>query len=423
MLALLTVAASSLSYAQQIKIGEFEKSSHHVALESNLPAITFYTAETGFTFQADGKDDLEAKPGLDCISVELPRTTKYIKISHPSYGEINWKIPQKLHNRTFYQAYIHTWGPDKNYELSSQWVRFNISPVNCVVQMDSSITLVRDGLAQFYLPVGKHHYRVESPFHEAVEDSLELDSFKELRLDVNLQPFYSYIEVTNPFAETEIFVDGVYCGKSTATGKRVSAGTHNIRLRYEGIFVCDTTVSVGASQKQTFYIDLDAETIQMRNSRPGSRQHSEDEEETPAVSAHVVIYADSLSSIMINREPVGVARWEGDLPEGYYIINSKYGGVESSPTQLWIKDTQPQEIRLYAAANDVGAISVYGNVADAEVYVDGQLMGHTPCVVPNLDASRRHKVELVKQGYKKVEQSVHPLGGSVLSVEINMKKK
>ena len=366
MLSLLLRVAALVSYAQQIKVDQFEKIAHHASLESNLPTITFFAAETGFTFQADGNDNLEAKPGTDCMSVSLPRKTKFIKIAHPSYGELYWKIPSKLHNLTDYRAYIHTWGPDKKFELVSQWVSFNISPADCIVRIDSTLTLVRDGHAQFYLPLGTHRYIVESPYHEAVEDSLVLDSSKEVRLDINLQPFESYVEKL----KHKTFGDE-RGGESAsgADGQGLSAG------------------------------------------------------ESETITAHVLICSDSLSSIMINREPVGIARWEGDLPQGYYIINSRYGALESSPTQLWINDAQPRELRLYAAANDVGAINVHGDVADAQVYVDGLLVGNTPCVVANLDAGRAHRVKLVKQGYKTVEQTVHPIGGSVFSVEINMKKK
>ena len=421
-MAVLLFVAAATSYAQQISVGEFEKSSHRMSTESNQPAITFYTAETGFVFQADGEEDLKVKPGLDCISVELPRKTKFIKISHPSYGELYWKIPQKLRNRTFYQAYIHTWGPDKKFELTSQWVRFNISPPGAIVQIDSTLTLVRDGLAQFYLPLGTHHYSVESPFHERVSDSLVLDASGEVRRDIILHPFYSYMEVTNPYAESEIFVDGVYSGTGSSTGKRVAAGMHNIKLRYKGIYVCDTTVSVGQSEKRAFSLDVDSSAI-LKGYEAASSLQSSEESEKEIVTAHVVIYADSLSSIMINREPVGVFRWEGDLPEGYYIINSRSAGVESSPTQLWIKDSQPQEIRLYGAANDIGAINVYGNQADAKVYVDGVLCGLTPCVVRGLDAGRSHRIRLEKEGFRPIEQSVHPLGGSVVSVQMNLKKR
>lgn len=69
-----------------------------------------------------------------------------------------------LETEKHYQAVLQVCSADEEFRLKEQWVVFRISPRNAMVRVDSTLVSTRNGEASFYLPLGKHPYKVESPF-------------------------------------------------------------------------------------------------------------------------------------------------------------------------------------------------------------------------------------------------------------------
>ena len=138
--------------AQKISIGQFKRVKFDLATRKFLPVdkkmatLDLKTDEKGFTFKADGKTPIAAQEGDGQITLLAPHKTAYLLVEHPDYGQLMWKVPGKgLRKKKHYRAIMQTDKPGKEYKLSKQWVVFQVIPENAILQVDSTVALVRNG--------------------------------------------------------------------------------------------------------------------------------------------------------------------------------------------------------------------------------------------------------------------------------------
>lgn len=418
--------------AQQMDVLEFAKfkasqPGQKVDRDRQGSIIDFSTGESGFTFLADGTAELKAKEGDGVVRVIAPRKTSFIVIKHPVYGQCTWKAPLKLKRFSHYSAYLMTYSPDKLYKLSKQWFIVNVWPEDAIVKVDSTTTLVRDGKAQFYLPLGTHKYVVEAPFHTTVTDTVSLtDSHKE-EIDVNLQPFYSYLAVKSGSDLSDIYIDKVLAGKGEITTGRLNPGQHRLTVIWDGVYYYDADIEIEGAEKKVVELDKERDaSLFWQSSRWGlskeARANQNGRLVKPDVRADVQITASGADTqILINREPVGSGSWKGSLPRGLYMINTRRDGVESKVDFLRVEDSSPIVLQLAPPEADYATLSVHSNVIGAELYVNDSLYGVTPCVVQGLPGGKMCKLSLHKEGYRNVTMYVKPHGNDMNDVEIIMK--
>ena len=430
------------SGAQKIGIEQFRRVKKDLLNQTPLPTdkkqaiLDLLTDEKGFTFKADGKVDVQAEEGDGKLTVLTPHKTKFLVIKHPDYGQLTWKVPGKkgLKKKKHYQANLLTDKPGKEYKLSKQWVVFKVTPENAIVQVDSTLSLLRNGMAQFNLPVGKHPYRVEAPFYEELADTLELTDSAKLIVPVVLQSFYSYLTVRTPISDGTIFLDGLPIGKGEATSGHLQAGDHHLLVMQGAICYYDSVLSVRKGEKKVMELtlaDLRTRPLIARVITPGLDPAVKDTATTDtatasmhatAAMATVTITApDDTTQIWINREPMAFGKWEGQLEQGYYIVNTVKDGIESKPVELWVDDTLPVTMDLSAPQASYGLLNIHSNVVGATVYVNGEVVGVTPCVVEHLLASKPCEVRLKREGYKDAMGTVVPIGNDMVDVELKMK--
>jgi hypothetical protein len=431
------------SGAQKISIEQFKRVKKDLLNQTPLSkdkkqaTLDLLTDEKGFTFKADGKVEIQAEEGEGKLTLLTPHKTKFLVIKHPDYGQLTWKVPGKkgLKKKKHYQANLLTDKPGKEYKLSKQWVVFKVIPENAIVQVDSTMALLRDGTAQFNLPVGKHPYRVEAPFYEELADTLELTDSAKLIVPVVLQSFYSYLTVRTPISDGMIFLDGLPIGKGEATSGHLQAGDHHLLVMRGSVCYCDSVLSVRKGEKKVVELaltDLQTKTLVPRRAiTPGIDPAAKDTATAVTVAAPVLASAgkapvtitapDSTTQIWVNREPMAFGKWEGQLELGYYLINTVKDGIESKAVELWVDDTLPVILDMSAPQASYGLLNIHSNVVGATVLVNGEVVGMTPCVVEHLPASEPCEVRLKYEGYKDAMGTVVPIGNDMVDVELKMK--
>lgn len=436
--------------AQKIGVEGFKKVKKDLLNQTPLPVdktqatMDFLTDEKGFTFKADGKIDVQPEEADGKITVLTPHKTKFLVIKHPDYGQYTWKVPGKgLKKKKHYQANLLSDKPGKEYKLAKQWVVFQVVPQNAIIQVDSTTILTRDGRAQFNLTIGKHPYRVDSPFHEAVEDTLEVTDSVKLIQPVVLQSFYSYINVKQPMLDAVVFVDGFPIGKGEATSGHLHTGDHRLQVYRLRECYYDSVFNIRKAEKKVIeltYTDLKprpqiakmavvaqvpepvaADTLAAVTD---SLAAGKDSLNVGPQYAQVTITApDDSTQIWLNREPMGVGKWEGQLELGYYTVNTLKDGLESKTYPFWVDDTLPKLLDLSAPQASYGLLNVHSNVIGATVKVNGVEVGQTPCVVENLPASKEVQLQLTKRGYFDAQAVLTPIGNDMLDVELKMRKR
>ena len=441
LLGILLIAILSLPcVAQKISIRQFKRVKFDFAkkkmypVDKKMATLDLKTDEKGFTFKADGKTEIAAQEGDGQITLLAPHKTAFILVKHPEYGQLIWKVPGKgLRKKKHYQAIMQTDKPGKEYKLSKQWVVFQVIPENAILQVDSTVALVRDGTAQFELPLGKHGYHAEAPFYEELSDSVEVVDSAKLVVPVVLQSVYSYLTVKLPIAEGLIFVDSEPIGKGEATSGHLQPGDHHLIVMQEETCFADTVINMGVGEKKVLALktsDLRARPLMARAINPQPVEEVKDSTVTDSLAAvpqdslkaPVTITApDAETQIWLNREPLAYGKWEGQLGIGFYSVSTLKEGLESKPIFLWVDDTLPKVVDLSLPKASYGVLNIHSNVVGATILINRVEVGVTPCILENLPATVACKILLKKKGYRDAAITVMPVPNDMLNVEINMK--
>lgn len=433
------------SLAQEMHIEEFAKlkkgplNMNHVVTNKQQAIIDLKTSEKGFAFLADGKMEIQAEEGDGVLTLKTPDKTAFIVVKHPDYGQLTWKVPTKkgLRRKKHYAANLLTFSPDKEFKLQKQWVIFEIQPQDAILTIDSTMTLVQGGKQQFYLPIGKHAYIAESPFHQQEEGSFELTEEERQIVTVALQPIYSYLTVRTSLEGCDILIDGQQIGQTRGTSGHLREGIHRLTVLKDSLRYYDADFSIGWREKKT--IELSAGDLRPIFKTGGRERIVRSQEEDflgadsttqisvaslKPITAPVTIKAlDDNTSIWVNRELKGYGSWEGELAEGFYLISTEKDGLESRSTTLWVDDDAPKNIELLAPMGSYGMVNVHSNEIGADVYINGKLAGKTPCVVKNLPSGSNCQVKLVKAGYYEAEKEVRIVGNDLTDINLKLKKR
>ena len=393
--------------AQQMWVEDFTRVRRHVwnrsqvVIDKQMALLDLETEQKGFAFAANGKQPAEAEEGDGLVTVKLPHKTQFLTIKHADYGQYTWRVPVKhLKQKRHYRAILQTLDPSKEYKLPWQWVVFDISPDNSILHIDSATYLLRQGSKVLRLSTGKHSYFVESPFYESVTDSLVITDTSKVRLDIRLQPIYSYLTVKTPWHKGRLYVDDQPIGLQERTSFRLNEGRHTLSVYMHDTCCYHALFDIGRAEKKVIVLTEKDYHPQGRKKPkpvavfPQQQDTTAVKDTVPApeqaiVQAPVTLTAaDDSTEILLNREKVGEGHWNGTLSEGFYMITTRKNHIESEPTWLWITDEFPQELNLAVPQTSQGMLNIYSNVLGADIYVNEVLMGTTPCVIQGLLPTR-----------------------------------
>ena len=377
----LSVHAQEMHIQQYAKVKKGILNKNHIKTDKKQATIDLKTSQKGFTFLATGKTEIAAEEGDDILTLKTPDKTTYIVIKHPKYGQLTWKVPTKkgLRKKNRYTATLLTSNPEEEYKLQKQWVIFEIQPSNAIMTIDSTMSIVHNGKLQQYLPIGKHAYKAESPFHSEVKDSFELSDEKQLTIPVTLQPIYSYITVKTALESCDILIDGQHIGKTQATSGHLSEGDHRLVILKDNQKYYDAMVNIGWQEKKT--IELTQNDLKPIIEKATTTHQATAREKNVAmniVPSSIKPATDSAAVVLMNR-------------------NTKM--------------------------NYYGMINVHSNEIGADVYVDGKHIGTTPCIVKQLPAGRSCKIRLEKPGFHNAEKVIVIEGNDLSDVNLTLKKK
>lgn len=437
---ILLLMAGGMSFgisAQQISVDDFVclknplLGANVYRTDKQSALLDLYTQESGFEFFI-GKQQIEAEEGDGFLTLVLPDKTQHFTIKHPKYGQFTWKAPKELRKKKHYQAYLFTDSPDKEYKIEKQWAVFYIQPEQAVVTIDSTLYRTMDGRVQTYLPLGRHSLKVESPFYEAMEDSILLEEDSRLNKEIYLQPFYSYLTVDSHYPDAEIWLDGQLIGRSQARSKRLQPGSYNLTVQKDSLLLYRGTIELAAAER----MDIDLKSL----SSPSKISYSDAMTDMPAdapqyfhptVIQPPVLHSDSLhiqafdddTEIWVDRELVARGNWDEELPPGTHAISTQKDGFESPTQYIQIGDGETQRLKMPTPYAKYGWMNISSNVVDAVVWVDGNIVGKTPCILTPLSVYKSYTIRLTKEGYKDAETSVVLKKNDMQNIYLELKKK
>lgn len=436
-----SVVAQHLSIADFKQVKKLFLVRTDVATDKQKAWFELRTAEKGFTFLADGKQPVKAIEEEGKLILLLPHKTRFILVKHADYGDYYWKSPhQYLKKKKHYEATLISTLADSEYQLSSQWLKLDVAPCNAIVWIDSLYRQVNDGFAHFLLPIGRHQYRVEAPFYQMEEGEVELTDSATTRLSVRLQPCYAYLSVKTPLPQLDIWLDGQIIGKGSVTTPRLMAGVHELRLYCDNNCWFGQYIELNASEKKAVDVGIeDINDYRQREMRKGLELTADTmgqqppaviAERAPQTTAANLCFApvtlkvnDAKAEILINRESVGKGYWKGTLPEGQYALQTRKDGVESAIVWKEILDSLNCEVNLPLPGTNRGFLNVFCNEPDAQIWLNGNRMGTTPCILSDLPTLHPVELKVRKQGFEEEMHIVKLNPNALVEIKVTLKKR
>lgn len=415
--------------------GRYKKPFLHKAsftTDKRQALLDFFTNEKGFQFFVEDAP-VAATEGEGMVTLALPHRTGSLIIKHPVYGQLAWKVPNGvLKKKKHYHAYLHTESLEKEFRQQKQWALISTVPERAIVYVDTVIHPLLDGNLSLYLPLGRHVCRIESPFYQTLNDTIELTDIVRFEKRYVLQPFYAYLTVETDWPDARICLDGDSLGLQRVETSRLMPGRYRLTVNQgDSLYYEQWLELVNAERK---VVDLHGielrpfpqlgQSIEMSGFPDevlADSMASDGLQEQSGQWADVHITAfDADTEIWLNRERVGQGEWRGNLAPGFYAVSSRKEGLDSRTDFFWVDAGKSVELNLISPLADYGLLNVSCDEVDATVFLNGLAIGSAPCVLRNLPVGRTYRVRLVK-GRKAAETLVRLRGNDIVNVKLKLK--
>lgn len=415
--------------------GRYKKPFLHKAsftTDKRQALLDFFTNEKGFQFFVEDAP-VAATEGEGMVTLALPHRTGSLIIKHPVYGQLAWKVPNGvLKKKKHYHAYLHTESLEKEFRQQKQWALISTVPERAIVYVDTVIHPLLDGNLSLYLPLGRHVCRIESPFYQTLNDTIELTDIVRFEKRYVLQPFYAYLTVETDWPDARICLDGDSLGLQRVETSRLMPGRYRLTVNQGDSLYYEQWLELANAERKV----VDLHSIELRpfpqlgqsiemsgfpDEVLADSMASDGLQEQSGQWADVHITAfDADTEIWLNRERVGQGEWRGNLAPGFYAVSSRKEGLDSRTDFFWVDAGKSVELNLISPLADYGLLNVSCDEVDATVFLNGLAIGSAPCVLRNLPVGRTYRVRLVK-GRKAAETLVRLRGNDIVNVKLKLK--
>lgn len=415
--------------------GRYKKPFLHKAsftTDKRQALLDFFTNEKGFQFFVEDAP-VAATEGEGMVTLALPHRTGSLIIKHPVYGQLAWKVPNGvLKKKKHYHAYLHIESLEKEFRQQKQWALISTVPERAIVYVDTVIHPLLDGNLSLYLPLGRHVCRIESPFYQTLNDTIELTDIVRFEKRYVLQPFYAYLTVETDWPDARICLDGDSLGLQRVETSRLMPGRYRLTVNQGDSLYYEQWLELANAERKV----VDLHGIELRpfpqlgqsielsgfpDEVLADSMASDGLQEQSGQWADVHITAfDADTEIWLNRERVGQGEWRGNLAPGFYAVSSRKEGLDSRTDFFWVDAGKSVELNLISPLADYGLLNVSCDEVDATVFLNGLAIGSAPCVLRNLPVGRTYRVRLVK-GRKAAETLVRLRGNDIVNVKLKLK--
>lgn len=415
--------------------GRYKKPFLHKAsftTDKRQALLDFFTNEKGFQFFVEDAP-VAATEGEGMVTLALPHRTGSLIIKHPVYGQLAWKVPNGvLKKKKHYHAYLHTESLEKEFRQQKQWALISTVPERAIVYVDTVIHPLLDGNLSLYLPLGRHVCRIESPFYQTLNDTIELTDIVRFEKRYVLQPFYAYLTVETDWPDARICLDGDSLGLQRVETSRLMPGRYRLTVNLGDSLYYEQWLELANAERKV--VDLHGielrpfpqlgQSIEMSGFPDevlADSMASDGLQEQSGQWADVHITAfDADTEIWLNRERLGQGEWRGNLAPGFYAVSSRKEGLDSRTDFFWVDAGKSVELNLISPLADYGLLNVSCDEVDVTVFLNGLAIGSAPCVLRNLPVGRTYRVRLVK-GRKAAETLVRLRGNDIVNVKLKLK--
>lgn len=245
--------------------------------------------------------------------------------------------------------------------------------------------------------VGSHRVVLrKTPFHD-VELNLSIVAGARVDTTLDLPPAFGGLAISTIPAKAEVYIDQQLVGLSPITLDTVISGTHVFRLVKDLYTTVERTVEVTDGQQVTIDHPLDQNYGTLK---------------ITSVPAGVQARLNHMTA------PLGPTPIVYNIAPGTYQVEMNHELYESYSTMATVSIGQATEVTA-TLARKTGVTKIFSDPAEAEIYIDGKLVGTTPEVVKD-HPTGTYQIELRMKGYLAQSKSVTVVDGSDQSVQFKL---
>ncbi len=365
--------------------------------------IKIETTQKGLTFDGGslGITKTEDHPGE--IWLYVPYGLKRLTISHPQLGIIrNYDLGTSVQKARTYILKLTTEQILTTIIDASkmQILELTVTPKNATVVLNGvRETPDNDGRIIKQLSFGSYSCRVMSDNYHTYDGIITInDENNHHKIDITLKQAFGYLNVITDknYNSSEVYVDDIKMGVLPLDRIPINSGSHKITILNSLYLPYETEVVIQDSIQYDLRVN---ELIQNY--------------------AIVTVKAVGDSEILIDNEPKGTGSWTGPLILGEHTIECRKESHRSTLRTINLNSTNSITYNCEPPTPIYGTIEVTSTPSDAEVYLDGVLIGTTPFVSQTILVGK-HKVRLSKEGYKTEESEYNFSEGNTTSIQTEL---
>ncbi|MBE6234084.1 MAG: PEGA domain-containing protein [Bacteroidales bacterium] len=113
-----------------------------------------------------------------------------------------------------------------------QFVIFKVTPADALVEFNGETLYVSDGMAQKLVPFGTYDYVIASEDYHTVTGNVTVNDVNNKKvINVDLKPAYGWITIDGSSAEdATVYIDNKLVGKAPLRREKLSSGTHKVSI-------------------------------------------------------------------------------------------------------------------------------------------------------------------------------------------------
>ena len=192
--------------------------------------IKVMTTEQGFVFDGGMVGIVKVRQEVSEIFVYVPHGIKKMSIKHPQLGMIrDYYFPVSIEKARTYEMRLTTGKVETIVTRSAgkQYVMFNVTPANAIVELDGMPLEVVDGYAEKSMPYGTYDYRVSCADYHTEAGKLTVSSAGKVEKNISLRPNFGWIDIkgSSEHHGAQVYLDNKHIGQLPLKSDAVKSGT------------------------------------------------------------------------------------------------------------------------------------------------------------------------------------------------------
>ncbi len=274
-------------------------------------------------------------------------------------------------------------------------VKINSNPSRAQVYINNKY----EGLTPLSLTLPEGSYRVLAKLegYRDYETTLIVEGNREKEYTFNLSPRYGDLRIDSKPSMADVYIDGVYRGKTPLTIKNLLAKTYELKLTYPGYEDIVEKVEIKDGIETRVSLSL-----------------------LPAVGSLSINSIPSGSEVYLNGVYRGITPlFISNLSPGTYQIQLRKSGYKDflSSVNVTSRTTSSYNFTLIPL---LGTINIFSNPSGAEVYIDRVYKGKTPLSLTDIP-SGTYELRITLSGYEEHFERITLAPGELKQVSVNLK--